>query len=259
MSDRWRSHLESVCLPLGALIAALVIFGLFCALAGANPFGVYSSIYRAAFGSWSSFQNTLIQASPLMLSALCTALPARLGLVIIGNEGALVLGGLAAVAGGLTLGGWGLPTPGVQLGMALAGMAAGGIWIAIVGALRHYRAVNETISSLLMNYIAIAFLNQMVNGPMKDPASLNKPSSYPMPDDPHAGQSARQPGALRAGAGAGGLWPGLLFNSAHHLWLCGPHRRGQRAGGAGGGAACGQAHPGDLLFRRGLRWPGGDD
>ncbi|MGB3200506.1 MAG: ABC transporter permease, partial [Nodosilinea sp.] len=69
-----------------------------------------------------------------------------------------------------------------QLGMALAGMAAGGVWIAIVGALRHYRAVNETISSLLMNYIAIALLNHMVNGPMKDPASLNKPSSYPLPE-----------------------------------------------------------------------------
>jgi ABC-type uncharacterized transport system permease subunit len=183
MSDRWRSLLEKICIPLGALLAALVIFGLFCALAGANPLGVYYSIYRAAFGSWSSFQNTLIQASPLMLSALCTVLPARLGLVIIGNEGALVLGGLAAVAGGLTLGGWGLPTPGVQLGMALAGMAAGGVWIAIVGALRHYRAVNETISSLLMNYIAIAFLNQMVNGPMKDPASLNKPSTLPIPPE----------------------------------------------------------------------------
>ncbi|PZO43183.1 MAG: ABC transporter permease, partial [Shackletoniella antarctica] len=98
MGDRWRSLLEKICIPVGALVAALVIFGLFCALAGANPLGVYYSIYRAAFGSWSSFQNTLIQASPLMLSALCTALPARLGLVIIGNEGALVLGGLAAVA-----------------------------------------------------------------------------------------------------------------------------------------------------------------
>jgi simple sugar transport system permease protein len=66
--------------------------------------------------------------------------------------------------------------------MALGGMIAGGLWITAVGALRHYRGVNETISSLLMNYIAIAILNQLVNGPMRDPASLNKPSTYPILD-----------------------------------------------------------------------------
>ena len=86
---RWRRPLEAVLLPIAALIAALLIFGVFCALAGANPLAVYGSIYKAAFGSWSAWQNTLIRASPLMLTALCTALPARLGLVIIGNEGAL--------------------------------------------------------------------------------------------------------------------------------------------------------------------------
>jgi general nucleoside transport system permease protein len=65
----------------------------------------------------------------------------------------------------------------VQLAMALAGMAAGGAWIALVGGLRHYRGVNETISSLLLVYIAIAILNHLVEGPMRDPASLNKPST----------------------------------------------------------------------------------
>ncbi|WP_239121634.1 MULTISPECIES: ABC transporter permease [Spirulina sp. CCY15215] len=176
----WRKTLEFICIPLGAILAALFAFGIFCAFAGGNPFGVYYSIYRAAFGSWSAFQNTLIRASPLMLSALCTILPARLGLVIIGNEGAIVLGGLGAVAVGLAIQG-GAPII-VQLGMALGGMAVGGLWIALVGILRHYRAVNETISSLLMNYIAIALLNQLVEGPMRDPSSLNKPSSYPIAD-----------------------------------------------------------------------------
>jgi simple sugar transport system permease protein len=70
----------------------------------------------------------------------------------------------------------------VQLVMALAGIAAGGIWIAIVGVLRFYRGVNETIASLLMVYIGIAILNQMVEGPLKDPASLNKPSTPPIGD-----------------------------------------------------------------------------
>ncbi len=68
----------------------------------------------------------------------------------------------------------------VIIAMALAGMIAGGIWIGAVGALRHYRAVNETISSLLMAYIAIALMNHLVEGPLRDPASLNKPSTHPL-------------------------------------------------------------------------------
>lgn len=177
----WQRTLESVCLPIAALIFALILFGMFCAAAGQNPFEVYGSIYKAAFGNWRSFQNTLIRAAPLMLTSLCTALPARLGLVIIGNEGALVVGGLGAVAMGLTLG-TSAPPVVVQIAMALAGIICGGVWIGAVGALRHYRAVNETISSLLLNYIAIALLNHLVGGLWKDPSSLNKPSTYPIAD-----------------------------------------------------------------------------
>lgn len=178
MTNRRLATLESVFIPIGAIAFSLVLFGLFCLAVGANPFGVYASIYKAAFGSWYSFQNTLIRAAPLMLSSLCTALPAQLGLIIIGNEGALVVGGLGAIVVGLSLAG--AASIVVQLSMALAGIVCGGLWIAAVGALRYYRGVNETISSLLLNYIAIALLNHLVGGPLKDPSSLNKPSSYPL-------------------------------------------------------------------------------
>ena len=179
-SINWRSLLETVTIPVAALVFSLLLFGIFCAAAGANPLAVYGSIYKAAFGSWFSFQNSLIRAAPLMLSSLCTVLPARLGLVIIGNEGAIVMGGLGAIATGLALNT--APPIIVQLGMAIAGIIAGGLWIALAGALRYYRGVNETISSLLLNYIAIALLNHLVGGPMRDPSSLNKPSSYPLAD-----------------------------------------------------------------------------
>ena len=66
----------------------------------------------------------------------------------------------------------------VLITMALAGMAAGGLWLTIGGALRHYRAVNETISSLLLNYIAIALLNHLVTSTFRDPESLNHPSTH---------------------------------------------------------------------------------
>jgi general nucleoside transport system permease protein len=178
---RWRPALESLALPIAAVIVGLILFGLFCAIQGANPFGVFGAIYTAAFGSWYSFQNTLVRASPLMLTALCTALPARLGLVVIGNEGALVAGGMGAVSVGLAVSS--APMVIVVAVMALAGMVCGGLWIWLVGCLHYYRGVNETISSLLMNYIAIALMNHLVNGPMRDPTSLNKPSSYPIPDE----------------------------------------------------------------------------
>ena len=186
----WRGLADSFVIPVGALLVALIAFGIFCACAGANIFSVYHSIYRAAFGSWFAFQNTLIRAAPIMLCALCTALPMRLGMVVIGNEGALVMGGLGTVIIGTT---WTTAPHYVALAsMAIAAMTFGGLWIMSVGAMKFYRGVNEVISSLLMNYIAIAILNHLVNGPMRDPSSLNKPSSYPIPE---ANQLGNIPGS----------------------------------------------------------------
>src|SRR6202011_1791074 len=72
---------------------------------------------------------------------------------------------------------WASPLP-VQLAMAAAGMIGGGLWIMLSGGLRQYRGVNETISSLLLVSIALAILNPLVEGMMRDPASLNKPSTH---------------------------------------------------------------------------------
>lgn len=169
---------EGFVIPLGAFIAGMAIFSVFLALLGKSPADFYALMWRGGFGSWFSIQNTLSRAAPLLLTALCVALPARLGLVVIGGEGAIVLGGVAAGAIGVALSG--APGPLVILAMGIAGMAVGGLWIGTVGALRHYRAVNETISSLLMAYIAIALMNHLVEGPLRDPASLNKPSTHPL-------------------------------------------------------------------------------
>lgn len=166
---------EGFVIPLGALIVGMVLFSLFIALLGKSPLQLFELMWRGGFGSWFSLQNTLSRAAPLLLAALCVALPARLGLVVIGGEGAIVLGGVGAAAMAVLVSG--APSFIGIVMMALAGMAAGGLWIGIVGALRHYRAVNETISSLLMAYIAIALMNHLVEGPLRDPASLNKPST----------------------------------------------------------------------------------
>jgi general nucleoside transport system permease protein len=184
-----RSLLESLFVTLTALVASLALFGAFMlcfrtsspggSSAGGFLSELYYWMYFGAFGSKFSWQNTLTRAAPLILTGLCTALPARLGLIIIGGEGALVLGGLAAAGTGLLL--QSCPPLLNQFGMAAAGMMAGGLAIALIGLLRSWRGVNATIASLLLTYIAIGVFSYLVEGPMRDPASLNKPSTYPIP------------------------------------------------------------------------------
>lgn len=170
---------ETIVVPLISLIIGAVIFGLFVAVLGKSPLDVYAVIYEGGFGSSFSWQNTLQRSAPYMLTALCVALPARAGLIIIGGEGALVLGGLAAALVPLALPQ--LPATATWLALAAAALT-GGAWIAFVGWLRHARGVNETIASLLLSYIAIALFHQLVETVFRDPASLNKPSTAPIGD-----------------------------------------------------------------------------
>ncbi|MEO5671831.1 MAG: ABC transporter permease [Ramlibacter sp.] len=171
-----RNSLKDILLPAAAIVAALLLFGVFVWFAGASPLEVWLLLFKGAFGDWYSWQNTLQRAAPLMLTALCVALPARAGLVVIGGEGALVLGGLACA--GLAQG---IALPANMAGTILvcaAGALAGALWIALAGWLRQYRGINETISSLLLAYVAIGLFKHIVEGPLRDPASLNKPSTH---------------------------------------------------------------------------------
>jgi simple sugar transport system permease protein len=173
-----REALESLLLPVGALAGGVLLFGGFLALGGHDPLQAWGLLFKGAFGDAFSWQNTLQRAAPLMLTALCVALPAQAGLTVIGGEGALVLGGLAAAALPALL-----PLPAGAAGSGLilaAAAAAGAAWVALAGVLRQWRGVNETISSLLLGYIAIAVFKHLVEGPLRDPASLNKPSTDPL-------------------------------------------------------------------------------
>ena len=172
--------IESITIPVVALAVAMILFAGFVAAVGQSPLAVFSLLYQGAFGSGFSWQNSLLRSAPLMLTGLAVALPAQAGMVMIGGEGALALGALVAAVTGAYLNGaaphW------VQAGMLMAGALCGAVWVGCSGWLRHYRGVNETISSLLLSYIAIALLNFFVEGPLKDPASLNKPSTLPIGD-----------------------------------------------------------------------------
>jgi len=172
--------LEAVAINAAAFALTLAGFGVFVAAWGHDPLDVYYVLYLGAFATQISIENTLTQAAPLMLTALCTAIPARAGLLVIGGEGALVVGGVATVLVGVHLGG--LPFWAGVLIMGLVGSIAGGLWIGAAGALRQYRGVNETISTLLLNYIAIAIMSHLVAGPIRDYDQVLKTSSWSIPE-----------------------------------------------------------------------------
>lgn len=175
------SAMEGILLFLLALGITLGLFGIFVAMLGHSPARIFYTQYVGGFGTWFSLQDTLIQAAPIMLTGLCTALPARAGILVIGNEGALIIGGIAAVILGVAVAG--MP-PAIGIILVTAGAAvAGGLWIGMAGALRYYRGVNEVICTLLLNYIAIALLLHLVSGPIRDYSRSLRPSSWSIPGE----------------------------------------------------------------------------
>ncbi|MHB1103342.1 MAG: ABC transporter permease [Devosia sp.] len=173
---------ESITVPAFALVASALLFALFLLVIGKDPVQFYGLVWTGGFGSAFSFQNSLQRAAPLILTGLAFAIPARIGLTMIGGEGALVLGGFTAAAIAIPLVGASVPPLLAWTVMALTAILTGGIWVGLTGWLKHARGVNETIASLLLSYIAIAIMNFFVEGVLRDPASANKPSTMPIGD-----------------------------------------------------------------------------
>ena len=178
---RLRANSEYVLIPLLALVIAAGLFAFFLMAIGKSPVDFVSYVWRGGFGTAFSFQNTLQRSAPLILTALAVAIPARIGLIMIGGEGALVLGGFAAGALAIPMIGHAPPMVALVL-MALFAMIVGGFWVGFSGFLRYARGVNETISSLLMTYIGIAIMNFFVEGALRDLSNPNKPSTMPIGD-----------------------------------------------------------------------------
>ncbi|NNK77828.1 MAG: ABC transporter permease [Litoreibacter sp.] len=185
MGSAFHKSAEAVAINAAAFAITLGLFGVYVAALGHNPFDVYYILYLGSFAKQISIESTLTNAAPLMLTALCTAIPARAGLLVIGGEGALVVGGVATVLVGVLLGGW--PFWAGVLVMGLAGAVAGGLWIAAAGAMRQFRGVNETISTLLLNYIAIAIMYHLISGPIRDYDRVLKTSSWSIPEELRVG------------------------------------------------------------------------
>ena len=176
---RIRTNAEFVVIPAVALVAAFLAFAVFLLAVGRSPLDFIEYVWRGGFGTAFSFQNTLQRSAPLILTALAVAIPARTGLIMIGGEGALVLGGFAAAVIAIPLVDV-VPVAPTLIIMFMVAAAVGALWVGLSGLLQTLRGVNETISSLLLNYVGIAIMNFFVEGALRDLSNPNKPSTKPI-------------------------------------------------------------------------------
>jgi len=167
--------------PVGAVLAALVIAGLLIAIAGANVFQAYGLILKGAFGSRLGFSETLTRATPLILTGLAAAVAFRARLWNIGGEGQLYMGALAVAGIGMVPALAGLPAPLAILLCLIVGAVAGMILLLIPLGLRLKFGVDEVVTTLLLNFVAVLFVSLMIEGVMKDPLAFGWPQSMPVP------------------------------------------------------------------------------
>lgn len=145
---------------LGAMIFALFLGGVILSMAGGNPIRSYSFMLKAAFGSWGVFSDTLVKATPLILTGLACAVAFSMRLWNIGAEGQFYIGAFGASAVVLApLIPLDSPAWLMILTMVAVGTLAGAAWGFVPGFLKARYNVNEIISSLMMNYIAVAWNN----------------------------------------------------------------------------------------------------
>lgn len=180
---RWRlervstpSLAAQTLVPIASIIAALVVGGLIIFGAGENPLTVYREMATGAFGSRYQLSETVVKMTPLLLTGLGVSVAFRMHLWNIGAEGQFYAGAIFVTWVAL----FALPDAGpwvVIPAMMLAGMLGGALWAAIPGVLRGYLGVNETITSLMLNYVAILFSEWLVHGPWKNPVGYGFPGT----------------------------------------------------------------------------------
>lgn len=166
-----------VLMPFLATIAALAVGAVLLFLLGTNPIEAYRAMVQGAFGSKNALADTIVKATPLLLVGVGICISFRGGVLNIGGEGQLIVGALSATFVGLAL-------PELSFGILipialLAGFIGGAIWGGIPGVLKAYFNVNEILSTIMMNAIAVQGMNYLLRGPMIDPVQLEAASKIP--------------------------------------------------------------------------------
>lgn len=162
---------ESALIPFIAIIFGLLFGALMMLIGGYNPIVAYSSLLKKVFGSMYDIGETIREITPLILAGLSVAFAFRTGLFNIGTAGQMVVGSLAAIVVGITIKlPWFLHAPLAVLAAALAG----GLYGAIAGYLKAKRGINEVITTIMLNWIALFFSNYIISKFLADPKNRQR-------------------------------------------------------------------------------------
>jgi general nucleoside transport system permease protein len=164
-SVRRRVLLSWFALP-GSAVAALLVGAAMIAALGADPLDGYHALVSGAFGGSYALSSTAVKAVPLLLVGVGICIAFRANAFNIGGEGQIAMGGLAGTATALVLPG--LPSPLLIPLVLLAGTLGGAAWGAIPGAFKAYFNVNEILSTIMLNLVAVQLMNYLLAGPMVD-------------------------------------------------------------------------------------------
>jgi simple sugar transport system permease protein len=170
-----------ILVPIVSFILALILGAILLISSGANPFVTYAAMFRGAFGSLYAFSETLVKAIPLMLTGLGVAIAFRMRFWNIGAEGQFVWGAIAASGVALFLSEY-IPEYLLLPTVILAGIFAGALWAGIPAVLKAYVGVDETLTSLMLNYVAILFAQYLYYGPWRDPDGYGFPGTAKLPE-----------------------------------------------------------------------------
>ncbi len=156
--------------PVGAALVAFLFGAIMIVALGANPVDGLVAMLDGAFGTRERLATTAVRATPLLLVGVGICVAFRAKVINIGGEGQIVIGALASTAVALAVPG----TPKVLLlpMVIVAGMVGGGFWGAIPGALKAYASVNEILSTIMLNLVAVQVMNYLLRGPMIDPLEV---------------------------------------------------------------------------------------
>jgi general nucleoside transport system permease protein len=157
------------------VLGASAIFAVLLLLDGKDPLRAYRDTLVYVFGNFYGFSELFVRMSPLLLTSVAVAAPSRLGLINVGGEGQLYMGGLFATAGALAFADW--PAAALIPLMTALGFLGGALWALLPGVLRAAKIVNETISTLLLNYVAPLIVGYFIFGPWRSSESASYPQS----------------------------------------------------------------------------------
>lgn len=190
-----------------AIGGAIAIFGLLMMFKGVSPVEAYRSMW-SSLTTDTSLTAMLVKGTPLVLAALAVTIPAKAGLVNVGGEGQLIMGGVFAAGASMAVGG-GVPGGVTLLLLCLAGVVGGALWAGIAAVLRLWVGISEAVTTLLLNFVALNIMYFLIYSPWKDPNGSGQPATRPLPVAqrlPLIGTSAVNQGVVLALLAAVAVW-----------------------------------------------------